>query len=252
MIGELASALREPASWNPVRNGWALFGLLWGLPIPAFGAFLHGWIARSVADIAAAWPLHLVFLLHPPLFMLVFGAVGTLQRRRRDEIERLARTDGLTGIANYRALRERLAAEAERAARTGEPLACALLDLDAFKPINDRLGHAAGDAVLREIARRLDAERREYDVVARYGGDEFVFLLPATGREAALKFAARILDAVRRPVPLEGEGAVTVSASVGIAVIPDDARTDTGLLVAADRAMYAAKVHGRDRAVAAS
>jgi diguanylate cyclase (GGDEF)-like protein len=165
-------------------------------------------------------------------------------------VERLAVTDGLTGLFNHRRFQERLQEEVERGDRHREPVSLLLLDIDHFKRINDTCGHPFGDAVLRALAATLGRLARRVDFVARYGGEEFAIILVSTDRRGCRATAQRVLKAVRalRVPRADGEFALTVS--VGAATFPDDARTREDLVRCADRALYAAKAGGRDRAVA--
>jgi diguanylate cyclase (GGDEF)-like protein/PAS domain S-box-containing protein len=170
------------------------------------------------------------------------------------ELEALARTDALTGLANRRAFDEALDAEWRRAARDGSPLSLVLLDVDHFKPFNDANGHQAGDDCLRTIARAvLQAARRAGETAARYGGEEFALVLPATDSKAAAALAEQIRGAVeglRIPHPLNPDGkVVTVSIGLATALAADGAslKMPYGLLEAADRALYKAKSGGRNR-----
>ena len=169
---------------------------------------------------------------------------GRVERERR--ILQEADTDELTGVANRRALQRMLGAALARARAHGLMVAVLVLDLDGFKELNDRLGHAAGDEALREMAARLRHAVRERDLVARAGGDEFVVVLPdlplADG--AAGEAAARVQAAFAEPLEMAG-GRVRLAASVGMACFPVDAEDADGLLAAADRAMYTRKGSGR-------
>src|SRR5204863_2045950 len=113
-----------------------------------------------------------------------------------EEIQQAARTDALTGLLNHGAMQVRLREEIARARRDGTPLTCVILDLDDFKRVNDSRGHQAGDELLRGVADLLRAELRPYDQIARYGGDEFVLLLPGSDEDAACQIAERVRDAV--------------------------------------------------------
>jgi two-component system, cell cycle response regulator len=166
-------------------------------------------------------------------------------------VEHLAVTDGLTGLYNHRRFQEKLGEEIERADRHREPVSLLLLDIDHFKRINDAHGHPFGDAVLRALAAALGRLARRVDCVARYGGEEFAVVLVNTDRRGCRATAQRVLKAVRAlRVPLPGGGDFRFTASVGSATCPDDARTREDLVRCADRALYAAKHGGRDRAVA--
>ena len=153
-----------------------------------------------------------------------------------------ARIDSLTGLANRRALEEILAAEISRAHRFAHQLAVVLLDLDRFKEINDSFGHAAGDVMLRAVSRLLTSLARQGDTVARWGGEEFVVVLPETDLAGARRFAERL----RRTIEAHVVDEMKTSASCGVAtMLPED--TVEELLGAADQALYQAKSNGRNR-----
>jgi len=153
-----------------------------------------------------------------------------------------ARIDSLTGLANRRALEEILAAEISRAHRFAHQLAVVLLDLDRFKEINDSFGHAAGDVMLRAVSRLLTSLARQGDTVARWGGEEFVVVLPETDLAGAQRFAERL----RRTIEAHSVGDMKTSASCGVAtMVPEDSVEE--LLGAADQALYQAKSNGRNR-----
>ncbi len=163
-------------------------------------------------------------------------------------------TDVLTGWHNRRYLSVRLAEELARAKRDSYGIACLMLDVDHFKRVNDTWGHAAGDAVLRELAARIESQVRASDVAARYGGEEFVVLLPNTDVDAARLLAERIRGAISvAPIDLPCGEEVSMTLSIGIAEVhpaPDeeDLKTVGDALVArADVALYAAKSAGRDQ-----
>ena len=177
--------------------------------------------------------------------------------RVHEEAQRLSLTDPLTGLWNYRYLRESLRREVERASRFGRMLTVLVLDLDHFKDVNDTYGHAAGDTVLGEFARRIRIGLREVDVAFRQGGEEFVVLLPETDGYGGAIVAERLGAAVRDiPVPIDPRrpdattgrliDRVAISVSIGIAVFPEHGSTAQQVLDAADDALYAAKNAGRD------
>ncbi|GGO03688.1 GGDEF domain-containing protein [Micromonospora parathelypteridis] len=176
------------------------------------------------------------------------AAVAVDNVRVHEEAQRLSLTDPLTGLWNYRYLRESIRREVERASRFGRMLSVLALDLDRFKDVNDTYGHAAGDTVLAEFARRVRGEIREVDLAFRQGGEEFVLLLPETDARGAAIVAERLGAAVRdTPIAVEAyAGPVVVTVSVGIAVYPYHGSTGREVLEAADDALYAAKAAGRD------
>ena len=156
-----------------------------------------------------------------------------------------AATDALTGLPNTRAVQDTIKRMVAQASRTVSPLSAALLDLDHFKRINDAYGHSRGDEVLAAVAMVLRSSVRESDFVGRYGGEEFLLLLPDTGRDQA----AIVAEKVRAAVAGLGLSEINqpVTASLGVAAVPDDAADADTLLRAADRALYAAKGNGRNR-----
>jgi len=160
-----------------------------------------------------------------------------------------AGTDPVAGCMNHRAMRRRLDEEIVRAARTGNPLSCLLIDLDNFKLINDRHGHQAGDATLREVVQALVGEFRAFDRVARYGGDEFVVILPNADLESATAAATRALERLGALPSLDA--ASGVSASIGVAQWQSPMTTDQ-LLEACDLALLRSKRQGKGRVTSAS
>jgi diguanylate cyclase (GGDEF)-like protein len=163
-----------------------------------------------------------------------------LQRQMRE----LAHTDPLTGLSNRREFDVRLDEEIA-AAGANNPFAIALLDLDGFKPVNDRHGHAVGDLLLCEVAARLRRACGDHAVVARQGGDEFAILAPAGSPLLKTSLADHILSVLAAPYHIEGQ-VIRVGASIGVAIWPDDGTTAKKLFEVADRALYAAKAVDRD------
>ena len=162
------------------------------------------------------------------------------------QLRHLASHDALTGLPNRLLLDDRLAQAVAHADRDGQPFALAMFDLDRFKVVNDSLGHHAGDELLKEVARRLNAVARSTDTVARVGGDEFVVLLDRIGaRDTAEQIARRVVEALQVPINLVGVD-VRTSVSIGIALYPDDGKSVETLLSNADAAMYCAKQRGRN------
>jgi diguanylate cyclase (GGDEF)-like protein len=156
-----------------------------------------------------------------------------------------AATDALTGLPNNRAVQDTVKRMVAQAARSVSPLSAALLDLDHFKRINDAYGHSRGDEVLAAVAATLRSSIRESDFVGRYGGEEFLILLPDSGKEQAQIVAEKVRAAVAATTLSKIEQPVT--ASLGVATVPEDAGDADALIRAADRALYAAKGNGRNR-----
>jgi diguanylate cyclase (GGDEF)-like protein len=161
---------------------------------------------------------------------------------RFEALEQLAATDPLTGLANRRGCEKRIAGEISRAERERKPLSCIMLDIDRFKQVNDTLGHQAGDQVLRELSTMLRQSVRAYDIVARWGGEEFLVILPGADLEAARMLAERIRIGVQK-LPTSVPGSVTISA--GAAEFDSDYDFEATLRTA-DRRMYEAKAAGRN------
>jgi len=181
------------------------------------------------------------------LLARVEKAIREAEERR--ELWKLATTDPLTGLANFRFLHETLHREIESVRRYGRPLALLMLDLDGLKEINDRLGHEAGNRALRLLADRIRSCLRGADFAARFGGDEFVILLPHTDLEEGRQLAERLRRAVEQADALP----FRLRASIGIASAPSGPAADAdALLEAADRALYEAKRAGRNRVVVRS
>jgi diguanylate cyclase (GGDEF)-like protein len=172
--------------------------------------------------------------------------------RRQTQLRELAQTDTLTGLANLRAFRARLDEEVKRAHRYETPLTCVMADMDHLKPVNDELGHAAGDRAIAAVADVVRTELRETDFAARYGGDEFVVLLPHTSIAEGRTFAERVCARLREVALEAGGHRIALAASFGVAEMSRLPRDDAGedLVRRADEALYAAKRAGRARVAA--
>ena len=185
------------------------------------------------------------------LTLIVALPLATLLQRsfRHAQLLSEARADAKTGLLNAATWEREASAEVARAVRTHSPLAVALLDLDRFKQINDTHGHLVGDEVLRAVARLMTSVLREYDVAGRFGGEEFVMLLPQTRAPDALRIAERVREHVARlAVPGPGGERIPVTVSIGVAALDaGSSRQLTELLAAADAALYRAKASGRDQ-----
>jgi diguanylate cyclase (GGDEF)-like protein len=182
----------------------------------------------------------------------IFVYLTARLRDREDRLHEIARTDPLTGVSNRRRFIEALTREFERAKRYESELSCVMLDLDHFKSINDRHGHAVGDRVLLAAANAFRANLRTADVIARWGGEEFVLLLPQTslvGAQAVAERCRRALEEIR--ITVDGQP-IAATVSIGVAGFPG-AGVDTAdaLVRSADFALYEAKSHGRNCVVSA-
>lgn len=168
-----------------------------------------------------------------------------LNQLLKDRAER----DGLTGLYNHRRLLELVDMEFLRASRYGRPFSILMIDLDGFKGINDTLGHQKGDWVLKRTAELLKRNLRNVDILSRYGGDEFVAVLPETSPQAAFRLGERILREIRQNPYLDGERIFPLSASIGVASYHPKLSGAGALLREADLALYAAKRRGRNQVI---
>lgn len=177
----------------------------------------------------------------------VHGVTRDITERRfaNEQIKRLAYSDQLTGLANRMMLRDRFRNALTLAQKRAGHLALLTLNLDHFQTVNDSLGHSVGDKLLVEIARRLEGELRPGDTLSRSGGDEFLVLLPDTDADAALDLVRRLLQAVKKPFRVHGETLFT-TASIGIALYPEDGITMATLMSNADAAMHQVKQDSRN------
>lgn len=220
-------------------------------------ALLESWVGRvRTGDFSGMDPPHAADEIGrlTGAFVAMARSVGAytqqledMVRARTETLERLAHIDPVTGINNRRGFLAALEPERNRADRVGAQLGLILVDLDLFKAINDSLGHNAGDEVLAEVARRLAACVRTYDVVARWGGDEFIMLVSVTDGDTLLRIAEKVHAAVGgSSIRLDNGVSVRITVSVGATMIADDVSVDT-VTAQADAALYEAKNGGRDR-----
>ena len=214
------------------------------------GEHLDGVLALGSRDTARFTPqLAGDFLAH----LGVIAAICLENAVNRARLVRSGLTDFLTGFHNRRYLQSRLREELARAQRDHAAVACLMIDIDHFKRINDQFGHLAGDAVLREVAHRIDTEMRSSDTGARFGGDEFAIVLPGGGVKDAEAVARRVLNAVRgTPIVIGGGRTVTVTLSIGVAAASPVSTTRDlkplaeRLIADADAALYRTKAAGRN------
>jgi diguanylate cyclase (GGDEF)-like protein len=208
-------------------------------------------VAPAAGEPWLSWTSVVFMLAFMAVLAAGFGFVLATFERMASQMRELASVDGLTGACNHNTTVSLLAHAMERARREGQPVAFVMLDLDHFKHVNDRHGHAVGDQVLKAVAACTRARLRGSDVLGRLGGEEFGLVLPATGATGARHLAEQVRLAVEA-LPLTGDGGrplqVTLSAGVAEAV-PSD--TPDTLMHVADKALYQAKQQGRNRVVVA-
>ena len=230
------------AATTNLHNGWTVRAAA-AAPPASIAGDSHALVLLTGGTLLSLLAALLVFLLGTGRMRAL-----SLVREKTAELSHLALHDGLTGLPNRALVMDRAAQMLARTARRPGVTAGALfLDVDGFKHVNDNLGHAAGDALLKVVAERLLATVREQDTVGRLGGDEFVVLVEAENSEdAADALADRLVAAIRQPVELQASGSsITVTVSIGVAV--GQYATPDALLRDADLALYAAKAAGRDR-----
>lgn len=259
-----------------IQGGIGGAGAVWAAVFPFFLPYLYGMrrgIAVNVLYLLAAsavlfiLPAELHFISYPWLFKLnVLAAIlastvlGILAEYARSEalwerdaairaLARAASTDHLTHLPNRRHMIEELGYAFKAKARFGEPFCVAIADLDHFKLVNDRCGHAVGDEVLRHTARLMKRSLRDVDLVARWGGEEFLILLPRTGLEEAVAVLERLRVEVARQVINTDAGPTAITLSVGVAEALPGMSIEV-LEGVADRRLYAAKGAGRNRVIA--
>jgi len=203
------------------------------------------------ADDCIHWPYDLGEMLARVRSMLRIKTLHDELRRTTRELMELSTRDGLTGLYNRRYLFEQLAAEVERAVRYQQPLSLLMLDMDEFKPINDRYGHLVGDELFRQAAETFRSIPRRVDVIARYGGDEVAMLLPTSGLDAALSVAHRVCDTMAQRKFAVGDHRIAMTVSLGVACLdPRNPITSDELVRRADVALYSSKHAGGNRVTA--
>ena len=258
-VSEFFAAAKQPFSYNLRRNIYIWFGILWGLPVPLVTILLHAHFLEALGTenpflTACFSPLQLFFLLHPLLFGLLFGILGSIRNIKDMEIskmierlEDISTLDPLTGLKNRRYFAHNFHDECAQSLRRNESMTLLFLDLDHFKVVNDTHGHHFGDLALKATSHCLVEQCRPYDTVVRWGGEEFVILLQATDETTAFHFAERIRRAIETGFTPALPFHLTIS--IGLAQYKDNDTLES-LIDRADKALYHAKQTGRNKVVA--
>lgn len=257
-IREFLRAVSSPFSYNPQKNLYIWFGVLWGMPIPLVTLLYEHRLLSSSGDGSSLLallnsPIQWFFLLHPILFGLIFGILGTVRQEKElklaetiGQLHDLTIHDPLTGLKNRRYFAHHFHDECARSHRRNEHLSLLFLDIDFFKRINDEHGHHIGDVVLKELGNYLHSQCRPYDTAVRWGGEEFLILLRSTDEAGAILFAERIRAGVAQGI--SPKIPFTFTISVGLAEHETD-DTLEDLVHRGDQALYHAKQSGRNRVV---
>ncbi|NMM36370.1 MAG: sensor domain-containing diguanylate cyclase [Glaciimonas sp.] len=254
LVGQPYSIFYPPEATTPEHltdrlreadeNGWSLDE---GLRVRADGS--HFWSSAMISPLRDRDPLLGAGSegeSNDPAYSLIIRDISDKQEASERQ-HKATFCDYLTGLANRRAFFEAAELELERRKQSTRPTAMIMFDADHFKTVNDRFGHPAGDAVLRHLAAALSATFRNFDVVARIGGEEFAVLLPSTELAAAVAAANRLRTLVNAtPVVVDGES-ISYTVSAGVAAMDDSISGLDGLMKRADQALYAAKARGRNR-----
>ncbi|WP_147307617.1 GGDEF domain-containing protein [Wenzhouxiangella sediminis] len=230
-----------------LRGGWEVL-LHFALPLAgslAWLAFRGADLLETTTQLVDPVMMLVIAMIASELFYRIRGQQFALQRQLRQ----LASTDALTGLHNRRDLERRIAAEMSRSRRHAQPLSVVIGDLDHFKRVNDEYGHGVGDDVLRAVGVRMRRNLRSEDLAVRWGGEEFLLLLPDTDRDGAVDVAEKIRRTIsEHPIGCNGQE-VPVTISFGVAELTDSDQV-ADLIRRADDAMYRAKAQGRDRVCA--
>lgn len=255
--GRIMGILKERGPWGSLRNLMAFFAL--GYAVYLIWMLLGRPFNKDLL-VSEVFFLSALFIL-----LIVRYAYRTIHDvMRLDELELLANTDELTGVFNRRAILRLLDEEFWKARRFGFPLGVAMVDIDLFKDVNDEYGHLSGDLVLTAVAKRLRTTLRRIDLVGRYGGEEFLCILPSTHAEGVYVTGERVRRGIsvlrffpgpegdlrlREQVEDFQESDVTITVSVGVATLDGAYKNPTELMAASDAALYRAKEEGRDMTI---
>jgi diguanylate cyclase (GGDEF)-like protein len=239
------------ATFSVVNSGLAAIAIALLQSDRSLGALLGSWQENSIEYATLCMGILAAALLawRPLLLVLIFLPLYVLHRSVLiRQLEHAATTDEKTGLLNATSWQTLASNEVHRADRHSMDLALLMVDLDHFKWVNDQYGHLVGDQVLRAVADAMQEEVRDYDLCGRFGGEEFVLLLPDTGLDKAVEVGNRICARIRGlQIDQDDTGGLRLSASIGVATLPEAGKELDELLLAADNAMFAAKDSGRDQ-----
>jgi len=251
-------SLAKISCFNPTKNPYLIFGFLWGLPIPYFLVIVHFNAAAlefSMTNLSTMLqhnPLYIFFILHPFLFSGLFGIYGTQKQTSDQRIQhylenykKLATTDALTNLYTRSFFKHMATKELQRNERDRNNLCLLFFDIDHFKEVNDQHGHAAGDKLLTDVAVLLKQQTRPYDIIARWGGEEFIALLPNTSKEEAFLYAERFRKTLSKETFSASSIHFNITISCGIAQFKSNYSLER-LIDEADQALYLAKHNGRN------
>ena len=227
--------------------------IMWARGVPISRAGTMDWenLGTDLALMSVGALGSLLWLANPWLVPLCLGPLFLIYRSLLvPSLKEEARTDPKTKLANMKHWNQLAQAEVERARRFKRPLSVLLADFDLLRDVNNGYGHLVGDQMISRVADAIRASLREYDVPARFGGDEFAVLMPETTLPEAMAVAERIRRGVESIALKSGDGSVPASVSIGVALFPSHGQTPSDLLAAADRAVYQAKALGRNRVCA--
>jgi len=229
-----------------LKQGYKLNDVRGGISVTLDVGYIQNKLKRNTLYITAFGSAVLLLLMG--LIYLFTARLTKAVSGVQQQLRKMAITDGLTGMFNRKHIMSRFYEEFERAKRLEKSLGCIMIDIDRFKSINDKYGHITGDEVLREIPDRIKNSIRIYDVLGRYGGEEFLVVLPDTNLDDAKSLAERIRENVKLDLPIETDTAylINVTISLGVTCMLDEDKTVDDIIKRADEGLYKAKASGRD------
>lgn len=257
-IKEFLSAAWSSHSYNIPKNPYIWFGVLWGLQVPLATYLVYSSLQVQPLQIQTFWTslspiMKLGLITYPIIFSAIFGILGTIRQRKNKEIKHLIEelqytsiTDPLSGLYNRRHFFNVFYNDVARANRTTTPISIIFSDIDNFKEINDTHGHSVGDKVIEKLASILKENGRPYDTPARWGGEEFLMLLPRADEKEAIVISERLRKITEKCLLEEFSFPITISSGVAQHTAAD---TIEAFIEQADQALYVAKQTGKNKTV---